>query len=164
MAIPLGKCQCWNRNRCTQAHISALVFGSSCTGLRLACWSSWLRKYCQKWIIITVLWYRDGSGVSLLWKKEGDQGMNWKEANVNLPADAGGHQYTLVFASDMVTQDLRCVFFLVSMLLNNFCVSSDVALDDFVLTEGPCSNVRSILDIFVARILIPLFSWPLLLH
>ena len=40
--------------------------------------------------------------------------MNWKEANVNLPADAGGHQYTLVFASDMVTQDLRCVFFLMS--------------------------------------------------
>ena len=42
--------------------------------------------------------------------------MNWKEANVNLPADAGGHQYTLVFASDMVTQDLRCVFLLLSSL------------------------------------------------
>ena len=84
--------------------------------------------------------------------------MNWKEANVDLPADAGGHQFTLVFASDMVTQDLRCVFFLMSSLLNHFCVSSDVALDDFVLTEGPCSNVRSNLNIFVARIPISLFS------
>ena len=119
MGIQLGKCQRWNRNLCTRAHISASAFGSSCMGLRLACWSWCLRKYCRKWILITLLCYRDGSTTSLLWKKEGDQGMNWKEAKVDLPAD-GGLQYTLVFASDMVTQDLRCVFFLLSSLFYCF--------------------------------------------
>ena len=46
---------------------------------------------------------------SLLWEREGDQGMTWKEAKVNLPAD-GGLQHSLVFASDMVTENLRCAF------------------------------------------------------
>ena len=77
--------------------------------------------------------------------------MNWKEAKVDLPAD-GGLQYSLVFASDMVTQDLRCAYFLVSSLF--YCLllffSSDVALDDFALTEGTCSNVRSILNSFAS--------------
>ena len=66
--------------------------------------------------------------------------MNWREAKVDLPAD-GGHQHTLVFASDMVTENLRFVF---SSKLFSFCSSSDVALDDLALTEGTCSNVRSI--------------------
>ena len=163
MGIQLGKCQRWNRSRCTRAHIFASAFGSSCMGLRLACWSWCLRKYCRKWILITLLCYRDGSTTSLLWKKEGDQGMNWKEAKVDLPAD-GGLQYSLVFASDMVTQDLRCVFFLVSSLFYCFLlffVSSDVALDDFALTEGTCSNVRSILNSFATSWF---FSWLFLLY
>ena len=46
---------------------------------------------------------------SLLWNEDGDQGMTWKEAKVNLPAD-GGLQHSLVFASDMVTENLRCAF------------------------------------------------------
>ena len=35
--------------------------------------------------------------------------MTWKEAKVNLAAD-GGLQHSLVFGSDMVTENLRCAF------------------------------------------------------
>ena len=63
MGIQLWKCRCWNRNLCTRAHISASAFGSSCMGLRLACWSWCLRKYCRKWILITLLCCDTGTEV-----------------------------------------------------------------------------------------------------
>ena len=63
MGIQQGKCQRWNRNLCTRAHISASAFGSSCMGLRSACWSWCLRKYCRKWILITLLCCDTGTEV-----------------------------------------------------------------------------------------------------
>ena len=62
MAIPSGKCRRWNRRLCTEALISALVSGFSCTGPRLACWSLCLRKYCKMCIciLIVIFWCKKG--------------------------------------------------------------------------------------------------------
>ena len=49
---------------------------------------------------------RDSSTTSLLWKREGDQGLKWEEANVDLKK-GGLSSYSLVFMTDLVTDHLR---------------------------------------------------------